>query len=86
MQDAAISSTAAPATTGDRVVAIAKNYDDLLDAFRKRCAEFGTAMERIDDIAGVAKGYASKLLAHKPVRYFGRVSLGPLLGALGLKL
>jgi hypothetical protein len=84
MHDDVTAATAAPAAT--TVLGEARTYDELIALFRKRCDEFGTAMERIDDIAGVAKGYTAKLLAHKPVRYFGRVSLGALLGSLGLAL
>jgi hypothetical protein len=80
--------TAAPAATAapDRVIGTAHSYDELIDAFRKRCDEFGATRESIDHLAGLPAGYCSKVFAHKPVKGFGRVSLGPLLGALGLKL
>jgi hypothetical protein len=64
----------------------ARNYDELIALFRQRCAELGTSMERLDDIAGLPARYVSKLLAPAPVKGIGRVSLGPLLGALGLVL
>src|SRR5258705_428025 len=41
---------------------------------------------RRDDVAGLPLRYTMKLLAPVPVKGIGRTSLGPLLGALGLKL
>jgi len=64
----------------------ARTYDELIALFRRRCAELGTSLERLDDIAGLPARYMSKLLAPQPVKGIGRVSLGPLLGALGLVL
>jgi hypothetical protein len=77
---------AAASPAAGRVIGEAKNYDELIQLFRKRCAELGTSMERLDDVAGLPQRYISKLLAPLPVKGIGRVSLGPLLGCLGLSL
>lgn len=72
--------------TADRVIAIVHDYDGLVAALRARVAEFGVSAETIDDLAGIATRYTSKLLAPIPIKGLGRVSLGPMLGALGLKI
>jgi hypothetical protein len=68
------------------VLAEATNYDELVAAFRSRLAALGTTMEVVDEVAGLPLRYSSKLFAPFPIKSFGRVSLGPILGALGLKL
>ena len=79
MQDA---TAAVSPTAPDRVLGIARSYDVL----KRRTAEFNVTMERVDDIAGLPARYVSKLFAPLPVKNFGRTSLGPLLGALGVEL
>jgi hypothetical protein len=59
-------SSPSAATAAPNVIGEARSYDELIALFRKRCDEFGTAMERIDDIAGLPAGYVSKVFAHKP--------------------
>jgi hypothetical protein len=88
MQDDTTASTAAPAATAapDRVIGIARNYSELLDALKRRTAELGVTMELVDEIAGLPARYVAKLFAPIPVKSVGKTSLGPLLGALGLKL
>jgi hypothetical protein len=73
-------------TAAPTAIAIARNYAELVDAFRKRCHELGAAMEQLDEIAGLPARYVSKLLAPVSVKAFGPISLGPLLGSLGVKL
>ena len=63
-----------------------RDYAQLVRAIRTWIAELGTAGETIDDVAGLPLRYTMKLLAPVPVKGIGRTSLGPLLGALGLKL
>jgi hypothetical protein len=63
-----------------------RDYAQLIRAIRSWIAELGTAGETIDDVAGLPLRYTMKLLAPVPVKGIGRTSLGPLLGALGLKL
>jgi hypothetical protein len=68
------------------VLAEATNYDELVAAFRSRIAALGTTMETLDEVAGLPLRYSSKLLAPFPIKGFGRISLGPILGALGVKI
>jgi hypothetical protein len=70
----------------DAPIAIVRSYDELLMALRARVAALHTPMEVIDYVAGLPLRYSSKLLSPCPVKGLGRTSLGPLLGALGLKL
>jgi hypothetical protein len=65
-------------------LAIVADYDGLLGALRQRAIELNTPLESIDEVAGLPTRYTTKLLGG--VRGLGRVSLGPLLGALALKL
>jgi hypothetical protein len=70
-------------------LAIVTDYAGLLTALRQRIVEIGTHMEAVDDVAGLPLRYTAKLLSAR-VRpgkpNLGPISLGPLLGALGLKL
>jgi hypothetical protein len=70
----------------DRVIAVVRDYGELIAALRARVVELGSAGETIDDVAGLPLRYTMKLLAPIPVKALGRTSMGPLLGALGLKL
>jgi hypothetical protein len=63
-----------------------RSYADLLAAFRARRDDLRVTNETIDEIAGVAQRYTQKLLATPPVRRFAGLSLGVVLGALGLKM
>ena len=67
-----------------KVLAVARDYDELVAAFRARRDELKVPHLAIDDVAGLQTGYTGKLLADPPIRAFGRVSLGPMLGTLGL--
>lgn len=65
------------------------DYAGLLEAFRERANELQISREGIDDIAGWADGYASKILAGagaKRRKVIGPLSLEPMLVTLGLKL
>jgi hypothetical protein len=65
------------------------DYGGLLEAFRERAQELEISRAGIDQVAGWADGYASKLLggaAAKRRKIIGPLSLELLLGALGLKL
>ena len=61
-------------------------YDGLIAALRARIVELDTCINSVDDVAMLPDGYTAKLLAKIPVFTIGRVSFGPLLEALGLKL
>jgi hypothetical protein len=65
-------------------VAVVADYDALIVALRQRCIDLDTSMEAIDRVAGLPDRYVTKALGSN--RGLGRTSLGPLLGALGLKL
>ena len=69
-----------------RQLAIVNDYDGLIQALRARCAELAVTHEIIDDVSGMQAGYSSKLLAPVPIRQLGKISLGPMLQCLGLRL
>jgi hypothetical protein len=70
----------------DGVLAEARDYDQLINALKCRLHSLNCTMEAVDDLAGLPLRYTSKIFAQKKLKSVGRVSLGPLLGALGLKL
>ena len=73
--------------TEPRIIATidARNgYDGLIAMFRARIVELGTCIPAVDEVAGLPQDYTGKVLRN--IRTVGRVSLGPLLGALGIKL
>jgi hypothetical protein len=81
--------------TEPRIIATidARNgYDGLIAMFRARIVELETHMEAVDEVAGLPTRYTGKLLdiqikdVNQRSTNLGRDSLGPLLGALGLKL
>jgi hypothetical protein len=59
---------------------------ELLAALRDRRDELNIPHEIIDDIAGFQSGYTSKLLAPRPSKNLGYMSLGAVMGALGVGL
>lgn len=70
----------------ERQIAVVTDYDGLLAALRARAEELNVSRSTLDDVSGLQTGYAAKLLANPPMKSFGRVSLGPMLGALGVSL
>jgi hypothetical protein len=68
------------------LLAEVRDYDGLLEALRARRDALDISHECIDAVSGVQSGYTSKLLCKPPIKGLGRMSLGALLGALGLKL
>ena len=66
----------------------ADGYAGLIAAFRARAQERRIAITSADvaKVAGLADYYVAKLLARNPVKRIGAISLGPLLGVLGVKL
>lgn len=60
------------------------DYAGLIQVLRDRRDELDIPHEVIGEIAGLQSGYASKLLAPNPMKGLGPVTLGPMLGALGL--
>ena len=69
-----------------RRLAVVRDYDGLHEALRRRVIELDVAMASVDDPAGLPDRYVNKLLSPSQIKGIGRISLGPLLGALGLAL
>jgi hypothetical protein len=70
-------------------LAICSDYESLVLALRRRIVELGTHMEAVGEVAGLPARYTAKVLrpnAWHGSGNLGPTSLGPLLGALGLKL
>lgn len=60
--------------------------DELLAALRHRRDELDVTHAVLDDISGLQSGYVSKLLAPRPIKHLGPVSMPALLGALAVGL
>lgn len=63
-----------------------RSMPELVDAVRARRDELNISHETIDNIAGLQSGYTSKLLGPVQLRGFSHMSLGAVLGALGIAL
>ena len=63
-----------------------RSMPELLDALRARRDALNISHETLDSISGLQSGYTSKLLAPKPIKNLGPITMGPLLGALGLAI
>jgi hypothetical protein len=63
-----------------------RSYDDLISALRARADQLAISREAISELAGLPDRYAAKVLSLGQVKRIGMASLGPLLGALSLKL
>lgn len=68
------------------VLAKVRTYEDLHDAMRARAEALQISRVQLDEIAGTQPGYIAKLLAPKPIRKLGPMSLTAILGALALEL
>jgi hypothetical protein len=73
-------------TTGPRRIAVVSDLAGLHAAIREWVAELNVSRATIDHVGGLPDGHASKLLAPAPLKHFGHVSLGLMLGACGLDL
>jgi hypothetical protein len=62
------------------------SYDELIAAIRDRVDEMDISRHELDHLAGLASEHSGKLLGAKRVKVFGKVTLGPTLGAIGCKL
>ena len=69
-----------------RPIAEVHDYAGLHRVLRERAEELGISRLVLDEISGVCAGYSSKVLCSPPMKNLGAVTLGPMLGALGLKL
>jgi hypothetical protein len=74
------------AGTGPRRIAVVSDLAGLHKAIREWVAELNVSRATIDHVGGLPDGHASKLLAPAPLKHFGHVSLGLMLGACGLDL
>jgi hypothetical protein len=63
-----------------------RSMSELLAAHRARRDELGLTHLTIDEIAGWASGYASKILSPDPIKNLGWQSLGLLQGVFGTML
>jgi hypothetical protein len=68
------------------VFAEVRSWSELQVALRQRAETLDVSREVLEHLTGLQSGYCAKLLAPHPIRRLGRVSLGPMLQVLGLKL
>lgn len=69
-----------------RIIATARSYGELLEAFRARVEELDIARKTLDQLAGLPDGYSGKVFAPVPCKSLGPTSMGLLMMALGLRL
>jgi hypothetical protein len=85
---------AAPADTAPRVLAVVTDYTSMLMAFRARAAERQIVIsgEEVAEVSGLGVRRLTQMLSLQTlrnvrnVRRMGILSLGPLLGVLGIKM
>lgn len=63
-----------------------RSYEDLHSLLRARVNALQISRAQLNEIAGFQSGYAEKLLAAKPMRKLGTMSLAVILPALGVRL
>jgi hypothetical protein len=63
-----------------------RSYDDLHRALRARANELNFSRAELDRLAGVTSGYASKLLAPRPLKRMSPYTFTLMVGALGIRL
>ena len=68
------------------VVAELHSLRDIHLALRERFDHLAISRATIDAAAGLADGHASHLLALRPMKHFGDISLWPTLEVAGLKM
>jgi hypothetical protein len=69
-----------------RQLAVIGDYAGLIAALRERAEVLGVSNQTLEATAGLPAGYCGHVLGVKPSRQLGRLSLGLVLGALGVKL
>jgi hypothetical protein len=72
------------ASAAPRILGQFADYDTMLAAIRARINELELNGERLDEYAGLPRGYVSKLVGARPIRRIAMTSMGPLFGALGI--
>jgi hypothetical protein len=65
---------------------IVNDYQGLIEICRQRAEELEISRLSIDDLSGLASGFAGKVLGDRQRKRMGLVTLGPMLQVLGLKL
>jgi hypothetical protein len=73
-------------TARPRLIGTVTRYSDLHRIMRERAVEIGISREVLDDISGLPDGWSSKVLAPKPIKNMGELSLSEMLPTLGLRL
>ena len=70
------------------IIATFNDYEGLLSALRARAQarRIAVSSDNANDIAGLPDKYVQKLLGPHPPRRLGMVSMGAILGLLGVKL
>jgi len=76
----------APLTQRRKPSSKSRSWSELQVALRHRAETLDVSHEMLGDLSGLQSGYCAKPLSQNPVRQIGRVFLGALLDALGLKL
>jgi hypothetical protein len=66
------------------IIGTAADYAQLRTLIDSRRKSLGLTMLDLDDLAGVQSGYSSKIICGS--KHFGNMSLGSILGALGIEL
>jgi hypothetical protein len=69
-------------------IAIFADYAGMLAAMQQRARDrrIVVGSDNAAHVSGLPHGYVAKLLAPKPIRRVGMLSLGPMLGILGVQL
>jgi hypothetical protein len=68
-----------------RVIGEFDAYPGMIAALRARIAELDVSGERLDELAGLPRGYFQKLVGTRPKKRLGMQSLGDVFGALAIK-
>jgi hypothetical protein len=69
-----------------RQLAVIRSYADPRQVLSRRAHDLDVSRLVLDEVAGMPSGYCGKLLGKGQVKTLGPVSMGPILGALGLVL
>jgi hypothetical protein len=67
-------------------LAVVHDYDELIAAIRARRDELEVTHATLDHVSGLASGHTSKLFCIPPIKRLGMISLGAMLGSVGLML
>ena len=76
-----------PVTSAEprRVLGEFDSYPGLVAALRARIGELDISGERLDELAGLPRGYFQKLVGTRPVKRIGMRSLSDVFGALAVR-